>query len=52
MDTPVYQRRDLAPGATITGPAIVEQLDATTPLHPSDIATVDGAGNLLIEVRP
>ncbi len=52
LNTPVYQRRDLAPGTVITGPAIVEQLDATTPIHPSDIATVDTAGNLLIEVRP
>ena len=51
VDTPVYQRRDLAPGTTIIGPAIVEQLDATTPIHPSDIATVDDAGNLMIEVR-
>jgi N-methylhydantoinase A len=50
--TPVYQRRDLAPGTEIAGPSIVEQLDATTPIHPSDIATVDPAGNLLIEVRP
>ncbi len=52
VDTPVYQRRDLAPATRIIGPAIVEQLDATTPIHPSDIATVDAAGNLLIEVRP
>ena len=51
VDTPVYQRRDLAPGTRISGPAIVEQLDATTPIHPTDTATVDGAGNLLIEVR-
>ncbi len=50
--TPVYQRRDLVPGTRIIGPAIVEQLDATTPIHPSDIVTVDAAGNLLIEVRP
>ena len=52
VDTPVYQRRDLVPGTRIIGPAIVEQLDATTPIHPSDIVTVDAAGNLLIEVRP
>jgi N-methylhydantoinase A len=52
VETPVYQRRDLAPGTRITGPAIIEQLDATTPIHPADIATVDDAGNLLIEVRP
>ena len=48
---PIYRRGDLGAGARIVGPAVIEQLDATTPVHPLDIATVDGAGNLLIEVR-
>ncbi|HUS55980.1 MAG TPA: hydantoinase/oxoprolinase family protein [Thermohalobaculum sp.] len=51
MNTPIYRRCDLVRGTVITGPAIVDQLDATTPIHPSDIATVDPAGNLLIEMR-
>ncbi len=49
---PVYDRATLAPGHRLTGPAIVEQLDATTVLHPGDRLRVDGAGNLLIEVNP
>ncbi len=52
VETPVYRRRDLHPGARIVGPAVIEQLDATTPVHPVDVATVDEAGNIVIEVRP
>jgi N-methylhydantoinase A len=51
VDTPVYDRAKLLPGQSIEGPAIVEQLDATTPLYPHDRATVDAAGSIIIEVR-
>jgi N-methylhydantoinase A len=50
-DTPVYRREHLAPGATLTGPAIVEQLDATTVIEPGDRVRVDALGNLEITVR-
>ncbi len=49
--TPVYDRAGLAPGHTLTGPAVIEQLDATTLLYPGDRLTVDPALNLLIETR-
>ena len=48
--TPIYDRGDLPPGTVLTGPAVVEQLDATTPIYPGDRARVDAAGNLIIEV--
>jgi N-methylhydantoinase A len=48
--TPVYDRAALAPGHRLEGPAIIEQFDATTVLHPGDVLTVDVAQNLLIEV--
>ncbi|MEC7675197.1 MAG: hypothetical protein VYB89_06665 [Pseudomonadota bacterium] len=48
--TPLYQRGDLATGADFVGPAIIDQTDATTVVHPGDRVTVDAAGNLLIEV--
>lgn len=51
VETPIYRRGDLGAGTRIVGPAVIEQLDATTPLHPMDIATVDDTGSLLIEVR-
>ena len=50
-DTPIYRREALAPGATLTGPAIVEQLDTTTVIEPGDGARVDALGNLEITVR-
>ena len=48
--TPVFARDDLPPEHEIIGPAIIEQLDATTVLHPGDRATVDRALNLHIEI--
>jgi N-methylhydantoinase A len=47
-DTPVFDRSRLRAGAEIVGPAIVEQLDATTVVHPGDRARVDGHANLNI----
>ena len=51
VDCPVYERDALRAGHAIDGPAIVEQLDSTTPVFPGDRATVDPAGNLVIRVR-
>ena len=50
IDCPVYQRAALAAGHRLEGPAIVEQLDSTTPIFPGDRAAVDSAGNLVIHV--
>ncbi len=52
LDTPVFDRARLAPGQLVRGPAVVEQLDSTTLLHPGDAARVDAALNLVIEVAP
>jgi N-methylhydantoinase A len=49
-DTAVFQRADLLPGHVLEGPASVEQLDATTIIHPGDTARVDDALNLVISV--
>ena len=48
-DSPIYRRAALAPGQSITGPAIIEQMDSTTPVFPGDVCTLDSWGNLLIE---
>jgi N-methylhydantoinase A len=50
--TPIYRRERLPRGAEFTGPAIVEQLDATTAVEPGDRVTVDPLANLVITVRP
>ncbi|CAM5450158.1 Acetophenone carboxylase gamma subunit [Mycolicibacterium aubagnense] len=49
-DTPVYARDRLPLDAVIKGPAIIEQMDATTVLEPGDRATSDADGNLIVEV--
>lgn len=50
VETAVYRRDDLTAGATIDGPAIIGQLDATTLVPPGATARVDDYGNLLITV--
>ena len=50
VDTDVVDRGTLGPGSTLTGPAIVEQVDSTTVIHPQQKASVDELGNLLISV--
>ena len=50
--TPVYDRAALLPGHALDGPAIVEQFDSTTVLHPGDQLRVDHARNLIITVMP
>jgi N-methylhydantoinase A len=48
--TPIYQREKLPAGATLAGPAIVQQLDSTTVLDPGATAKVDALSNLVIAV--
>ena len=49
LDTSVYERNALQPGACIAGPAIVEQADATTVVDPDWQGYVDAQGNLILE---
>ncbi|MEP9397773.1 hydantoinase/oxoprolinase family protein [Mesorhizobium sp. KR2-14] len=49
-DTPVYARERLPLDAVLEGPAILEQMDATTVLEPGDRARGDADGNIVIEV--
>ncbi|MEV0387258.1 hydantoinase/oxoprolinase family protein [Nonomuraea sp. NPDC050643] len=48
-DTPIHQRAALGPGATVEGPAVIEEYGSTIPIHPGFTATVDEYGN--VEVR-
>jgi N-methylhydantoinase A len=52
VDTPTYNRPDLAPGDVVTGPAIVEEFGSTVPVHPGFAVTVDAYGNLLLTKEP
>ncbi|HTU21433.1 MAG TPA: hydantoinase/oxoprolinase family protein [Gemmataceae bacterium] len=46
---PVYDRYLLPVGAVADGPAIVEELDSTTVIHPGYHGRVDRFGNLLLQ---
>lgn len=46
----VYRREGLRPGARISGPAIIDQLDSTVVVPPGDTAEVDGYSNVIIKV--
>jgi N-methylhydantoinase A len=39
----------LEPGNNISGPAIIEQLDTTTVIHPEQEGTVDDYRNIIIK---
>ncbi len=47
-DAKVYQREMLPIGALVAGPAVVQQIDATTIIEPGWSARVDAIGNLRI----
>jgi N-methylhydantoinase A len=49
VDCPIYDRYALAGGATFLGPAVVEEFDSTTVVHPGFTVTVDETANLIIE---
>ena len=47
---PIYERERLPIGAVVRGPAIVEQVDSTTVVHPGQWLGVDPYANLLLRV--
>jgi N-methylhydantoinase A len=49
VSCPVYDREKLGPGHRLSGPAIVEQMDATTVILPGQTATVDPYLNIIVE---
>ena len=50
VDCPVYDRAGLGPGTALEGPAIVEQMDTTTVVLPSQGLVCDDHGNLLLSI--
>jgi N-methylhydantoinase A len=51
VTTPVYERETLARGARFSGPAIVEEMGATTVIPPTWSAAVGDWGELILERR-
>jgi N-methylhydantoinase A len=49
VDCNIYDKADMKPGCTITGPAIIEQMDTTIVIAPEWTARLDGYFNLRVE---
>ncbi len=50
IPTPVYLRDDLRCEDRLIGPAVIEQMDATTVIPPGVCFSLDGNGNLIIDL--
>ena len=48
VDCPVYDRYGLGAGAVVQGPAIVEEIDSTTVVHPHYQVRVDDVGQMVL----
>jgi N-methylhydantoinase A len=48
VSCPVFDRYSLGAGAELEGPAVVEEFDSTTVVHPGFAVTVDEYGNLFL----
>ena len=48
VECPIYDRYKLGPESIIQGPAVVEEMDSTTVIHPGYLATVDKFGNMFL----
>ena len=46
----MYDRYALAPGATVTGPALIEERESTCVIGAGNVATVDARYNLVAEL--
>jgi N-methylhydantoinase A len=49
LNCQIYTRDPLEPGHKISGPAVIEQLDTTTVIHPEQEGTVDNYRNIIIK---
>jgi N-methylhydantoinase A len=47
---PVYDRYALAPGTTVTGPALIEERESTCVIGAGQVATVDAHYNLVADL--
>ena len=51
VDTTIYDRSRLFAGGTLSGPAIVQEVDSTTVVPPGATVSIDDYRNLIIDVR-
>jgi N-methylhydantoinase A len=52
VESRIYDSAEMRPGQRITGPAVLEQMDTTTPVYPGDVAEMTPDGHLIITIKP
>ncbi len=52
LETPIYDRNTLPAEASLAGPAVVEEMSATTLILPRQSAWLDPAANLIVDISP
>jgi N-methylhydantoinase A len=50
VECPIFRRDELAAGARLVGPAVVEELDSTTLVFPTDALEVQPGGSLVLTI--
>jgi N-methylhydantoinase A len=51
VTTPVFERRDIVPGRSMRGPAVITEYSATTVIPPGKRFWVDASENLIIKIK-
>lgn len=52
VESRIYDSAEMRPGQRIIGPAVLEQMDTTTPVYPGDVAEMTPDGHLIITIKP
>jgi N-methylhydantoinase A len=50
VNTSLYERKELKPGNSLIGPAIIEQMDTTTLVYPGQTVSIDEYQNIRIRI--
>ncbi|HEY1296165.1 MAG TPA: hydantoinase/oxoprolinase family protein [Chloroflexota bacterium] len=50
LEAACFNRGELGAGAVVSGPAVLQQLDSTSVLAPTDTGRIDRFGNLIVDV--
>ena len=51
VDTKIYDREKLSPGMEVAGPAIIEEVSASSVVYPCMKASIDPYGDIIIETE-
>lgn len=51
VDTKIYDREKLSPGMSLEGPAIIEEVSASSVIYPGMKASIDPYGDIIIETE-